>query len=138
MPPRKRTETARADELPTQRICATDEVHERLLRTVPGYAEVRSEIENRTSRVLAFGDAVLRTGCTEIPVVVHVLYRNSTENISDAQIQSQIDVLNEDFRATNPDRSATPSVFEPLIGDARVTFRLADVDPDGSPTNGIT
>ena len=138
MPPRKRTETAPTDDLPTQRVCATDEVHERLLRTVPGYAEVRSEIENRTSRVLAFGDAVLRTGCTQIPVVVHVLYRNSTENISDAQIQSQIDVLNQDYRATNPDKSSTPSVFQPLIGDARVTFKLADTDPDGNPTNGIT
>jgi hypothetical protein len=138
MPPRKRTETAPADELPTQRVCATDEVHERLLRTVPGYAEVRSEIENRTARVLAFGEAVLRTGCTEIPVVVHVLYRNSTENISDGQIQSQIDVLNADFRATNSDRSSTPGVFQSLIGDARVTFKLADVDPAGNPTNGIT
>src|SRR3954471_16889635 len=115
MPPRKRTETARADELPTQRICATDEVHERLLRTVPGYAEVRSEIENRTSRILAFGDAVLRSGCTEIPVVVHVLYTSSAENISDAQVQSQIDVLNADFRSVNPDRTSTPGVFRPLI-----------------------
>jgi len=33
-----------------------------------------------------------------IPVVVHVVYYNSTENISTAQVQSQIDILNEDFR----------------------------------------
>ena len=138
MPPRKRAEAMPQDEMPTRRACATDEVHERLLRTVPGYADARSEIENRTSRVLAFGAAVLRTGCTQIPVVVHVVFRNATENISDAQIQSQIDVLNADFRATNPDRVSTPAVFAPLIGDARVTFKLADVDPDGNQTNGIT
>jgi Pregnancy-associated plasma protein-A len=137
-PPRKRTEETAQDEMPARRVCATDEVHERLLRTVPGYAEARSEIENRTSRVLAFGGAVLRTGCTEIPVVVHVVHRTATENISDAQIQSQIEVLNADYRATNPDRSSTPAVFAPLIGDARVTFKLADVDPDGNPTDGIT
>jgi hypothetical protein len=65
MPPKKRTEETAQDEMPVRRVCATDEVNERLLRTVPGYAEARSEIENRTSRVLAFGDAVLRTGCTE-------------------------------------------------------------------------
>jgi hypothetical protein len=138
MPPKRRNEETAQDEMPDRRVCATDEVHERLLRTVPGYAEARSEIENRTSRVLAFGDAVLRTGCTEIPVVVHVVHRNATENISDAQIQSQIEVLNADFRATNPDRSSTPAVFTPLIGDARVTFKLADVDPDGNASDGIT
>ncbi|WP_438969043.1 hypothetical protein [Nonlabens sp.] len=38
-----------------------------------------------------------------IPVVVHVLYANATQNISGAQIQSQIDVVNEDFRRTNSD-----------------------------------
>jgi len=124
--------------MPARRACATDEVHERLLRTVPGYAEARSEIENRTSRVLAFGAAVLRTGCTQIPIVVHVVYRSAAENISDAQIQSQIEVLNADYRAANPDKASTPAVFAPLIGDARVTFKLADVDPNGNPTNGIT
>ncbi len=138
MPPRKSTEETPQDEMPARRVCATDEVHERLLRTAPGYAEARSEIENRTSRVLAFGAAALRTGCTQIPVVVHVVYRTAAENISDAQIQSQIEVLNADYRATNPDRSSTPSVFAPLIGDARVTFKLADVDPAGKPTDGIT
>ena len=138
MPPRKGTGEAQQDEMPTRRACATDEVHERLLRTVSGYAEARSEIENRTSRVLAFGAAVLRTGCTQIPIVVHVVYRSAAENISDAQIQSQIEVLNADYRAANPDRSSAPAVFAPLIGDARVTFKLADVDPNGNPTNGIT
>ena len=138
MPPKKSTANTPEDEMPTRRVCATDEVHERLLRTVRGYADARSEIENRTNRMLAFGDAVLRTGCTEILVAVHVVSRTAAENISDAQIQSQIDVLNADFRATNPDKSSTPAVFQPLIGDARVTFKLADVDPAGNPTNGIT
>jgi hypothetical protein len=137
MPPRKRA-TEPTDEFPAQRMCATNEVHERLLRTVTGYAEARSEIENRTARVLGFAEAILRTGCTQIPVVVHVVHRTAAENISDAQIASQITVLNDDFRAANADRTSTPAVFQPLIGDARVTFKLADVDPGGDPTNGIT
>ena len=48
-----------------------------------------------------------------IPVVVHIVYKNNTENISDAQIQSQIDVLNEDFSRTNQDASNTPFDFLP-------------------------
>jgi len=135
MPPKKKTEPD-AD-FPTVRVCATDEVNERLLRTVPGYAEARSAIEDRTSRILSLGAAALRTGCTEIPVVVHVLYRNSAENLSDAQINSQIDILNHDFRATNADKSSTPAVFQPLIADARITFKLATTDPSGNPTTGI-
>ena len=143
MPPRKKSAEG-ADEfdeggLPDHRVCATDEVNERLLRSVPGYAATRSAIETRTIRVMALGDpAVLRDGCTEIPLVVHVLYRNAEENIPQEQVESQIAVLNADFRAANADRASTPPVFQPLIGDARVTFKLATTDPDGNPTDGIT
>ena len=125
------------NEAPLHRSCATSEVNERLLRTVEGYAESRAEIENRTARVLD-AQVALRTGCTQIPVVVHVVYRNATENIANSQIDSQISVLNADFRATNADKASTPTAFQALIGDARVTFKLATTDPDGNPTDGIT
>ncbi|WP_083476273.1 GEVED domain-containing protein [Lacinutrix mariniflava] len=69
-----------------------------------------------------------------IPVVVHVLYRNSTENISVAQIQSQLDVLNEDFRRTNPDADNTWS----QAADTQIEFCLSTVDPNGNTTTGIT
>lgn len=69
-----------------------------------------------------------------LPVVVHVLYRNSTENISVAQIQSQLDVLNEDFRRTNPDADNAWS----QAADSEIEFCLATVDPNGNATTGIT
>nr|WP_321229456.1 immunoglobulin-like domain-containing protein [uncultured Psychroserpens sp.] len=69
-----------------------------------------------------------------IPVVVHVLYRNSTENISVAQIQSQLDVLNEDFRRTNPDADNTWS----QAADSEIEFCLVTLDPNGNATTGIT
>ena len=64
-------------------------------------------------------------GVVNIPVVVTVVYSNSTENISAAQIQSQIDVLNADFRAANSDKSQAPSEFAGLIADSEVSFTLA-------------
>lgn len=73
-----------------------------------------------------------------IPVVVHIVYYDNTQNFTDAQVQSQIDVLNEDFRMKNADLSETPSGFVPDIGDARMEFVLAKRDPNGNPTNGIT
>jgi len=43
-----------------------------------------------------------------IPVVVHVVYKTPAENISTAQIKSQIKVLNKDYRAKNADKSKVP------------------------------
>ena len=125
-----------AEEDAVTRKCGTMLVHERLLRTVPQYAFARDNIENHALRAM-YSPMSLRTGCTKIPVVVHVVYKTNAQNISNAQINSQIDVLNEDFRARNADLSTVPSVFQPFIGDARVEFELAKTDPDGNPTDGI-
>ncbi|MCH1455558.1 MAG: zinc metalloprotease, partial [Schleiferiaceae bacterium] len=73
-----------------------------------------------------------------IPVVVHVVYNNATENISDAQIYSQLDILNEDFRRLNSDTVNTPAMFQSVAADTEIEFCLAVNDPDGNPTTGIT
>ncbi len=126
----------RDDEQP-QRRCATTEVHERLLRTNPAYVDARMVSE---ANAIAFSMRGFqqRQGVTIIPVVVHVVSNTQAQNVSDAQIQSQIDVLNRDFRKTNPDVSAVPAPFQPLVGDARLEFELAKTDPNGAATNGIT
>jgi hypothetical protein len=75
-----------------------------------------------------------------IPVVVHVVYNNATQNISDAQIQSQINILNQDFRNTNTDNvpTAVQNAFGGLRSDTQIEFCFAQRDPNGNPTNGIT
>jgi hypothetical protein len=72
-----------------------------------------------------------------IPVVVHVVYNTNAQNISDAQVQSQIDILNQDFQKLNADTTAVPSAFKPLIADCKIQFCLAKQDPYGNPTTGI-
>ena len=72
-----------------------------------------------------------------IPVVVHVLYYNSFENISEEQIKSQIDAINADFSRSNTDFSKVPSVFAKFSGNANIRFELAKTDPNGRVTNGI-
>jgi hypothetical protein len=76
-----------------------------------------------------------------IPVVVHVLHNGTAvgvqANISDAQILSQIRVLNEDFRRKNADAIRTPAEFLPVAADANIEFVLAKQDPNGLPTTGI-
>lgn len=119
-----------------KRSCGTMEVHERLLKTVPTYRENLEAIDARTSENLM--RAVARTEVIKIPVVVHVVYRKTAQNISNEQIASQIGILNEDYRALNADVSSVPSAFQPLVADARIEFALACRDPEGKPTNGIT
>jgi len=65
------------------------------------------------------------TGVINIPVYVHVIYSNSTENISSTQINSQINVLNDDFRASNNDINQVPSEFAGVVADSEINFTLA-------------
>lgn len=80
-------------------------------------------------------------GVIKIPVVVHILHRGENigngRNLSDAQIQSQIDVLNEDFRRLNADRINTPSSFLGVAADFGLEFKLACQDANGYATTGI-
>ncbi len=73
-----------------------------------------------------------------IPVVVHVIYNTTSQNISDAQINSQIAVLNADFRKLNADFANAPAAFAALGADCELQFVLAQRDPNGNATNGIT
>jgi hypothetical protein len=78
-----------------------------------------------------------------IPIIVHVIHRGEPvgtgTNISAAQIQTQIDVLNEDFSNNNPYKSRTVADFRDLADDTGIRFALADLDPDGKllPEKGI-
>jgi Pregnancy-associated plasma protein-A len=73
-----------------------------------------------------------------IPVVVHVVYNNSRQNISDEQIFSQLRILDQDFTRNNPDTVNTLMVFRPIAGNANIDFFLPTKDELGNPTNGIS
>ncbi|RMG71443.1 MAG: T9SS C-terminal target domain-containing protein [Bacteroidetes bacterium] len=117
-----------------ERNCGTmDHLHE-LEQQDPGLTQRMQAIEAFTQRFVQQPDGDQARAVIRIPVVVHVVYRTATENISDAQIQSQIDVLNEDFRRLNADADNT----WPQAADAEIEFCLASVDPNGNATTGIT
>ncbi|MFF0345973.1 M43 family zinc metalloprotease [Kribbella sp. NPDC004875] len=123
-------------EFPSRRQCGVMDVHRRLLSTSPEYAAARSALETAT---MAYVSREQRfSGVARIPCVVHVVWNTNAQNISQAQIDSQIDVLNRDYRAANPDTSIVPSVFSGLIEDSRIEFFLATTDPNGQPTTGVT
>ena len=110
----------------SQRNCASAEYAARTVATV-----------NLNSVPSLYSRDTIANEIITIPVVVHVLYHNSLQNISDAQIKSQLKVLNDDFRRMNTDAVNTPLAFQPAAADTRIMFCLAQMDPNGRAHSGI-
>ncbi len=111
------------------RGCAAMEVLEENMKEDPSLKDKMDEIEKHTKdyEKKQKNGRVGATGTLIIPVVVNVLYSNANENISAAQIQSQIDVLNKDFSATNSDLSLVPSAFSSAVSNLEIQFVLSSV-----------
>lgn len=117
------------------RSCASHDHHTHLLQSNPDYISQRQAIEQHTENFVS--NTNKKRIQVTIPVVVHVVYNTTSQNISDAQVQSQIAVLNNDFRKLNADASLIPAAFQGLAADCEINFCLAAQDPNGNPTNGI-
>jgi len=114
------------------------QVHYRLCELHPEFRLRLGELEHLTELRMRSALAKVAPGPVTIPVVVHVVFNAASENISDAQIQSQVAALNRDYRAKNTDKSKTPGVWSGLVTDASIQFALASKNPSGKPTSGIT
>jgi len=123
---------------PARRSCGSHEHYLQQLATHPEMARTQADIERFTE---AYAENPFQSKTSApiytIPVVVHVLYNTSAQNISQAQIQSQIDVLNADYQLLNADAANVPSAFSSLKADAQIQFCLAQRDPSGAATTGI-
>ena len=121
---------------PAPRRCGTLALHYELLELYPEFRKRLLELEDFTAKRRA---EMSRGRPLEfrIPVVVHVIYAADEENITDDQVKSQIDALNEDFSGRNADRARAPLPFRQCAGAAPIQFHLARTAPDGTPTNGI-
>lgn len=127
--------TAIGQEVPFS--CGTDHEHHRLMKTDRAYVADYNALMADIQAILESGSyARGGDGSYTIPVVFHVLHLNGAENISNEQIFDAMEILNEDFNKLNADTLAHPG-FRPIIGDARVNFKLATLDPLGNCTNGI-
>ncbi len=116
--------------------CSSAEYLLQQLQADPGLAARMQAIEQHTQQVVNTGGDNSRAIIT-IPVVFHVVYRTTAENISDAQIQAQINQLNLDFARLNADASNTPSAFSSLAANTNIQFCLAQRTPTGTATTGI-
>lgn len=124
-----------------QKNCSTSSYRDRVLQNDPSLAAAWNRIESFTNNYINNQAGIaardLRGTVIKIPVVVHILYHFPEENISDAQVIKQLDVLNKTFRRRNADTSLTPPVFAALAADCEIEFELAVSDPRRRNTSGI-
>ena len=121
-----------------QRNCGAMDHLQHLQQTDPA---ARKNHEKMMQQVQAWvrenGDQHRSGGVVTIPTVVHVVYRNATQNISTTQVQSQIDALNADYRKLNTDAANVPAAWTSVASDCGIEFCLAQRDPNGAPSTGI-
>ena len=122
----------------SQERCATEIYSDLLEEKYPEYAVQRQKVNSQTQKWIKNNPIISNKTIITIPVVIHVVWNTNAENISDAQIFSQMDVLNADFRRTNVDAINTPSVWQSVATDSEIDFCLATTDPNGVATTGIT
>jgi hypothetical protein len=94
-------------------------------------------ITDMPNKPTSYGRLIDANGVILIPVVFHIVYNNSDENIPDTRILSQIQRINTDLRNLNPEVANLPTEWLNLPGDIKIELRLACIDPLGNPTTGI-
>jgi len=120
-----------------QEGCGTEIHTENMMKKNASYAIARNKVNFQTEKWIKNHPNHSEKTIITIPIIVHVLWKTNTHNISDAQIQSQIDVLNEDYRRANIDKINTPNVWQTIAADSEIEFCLASTDQNGNPTTGI-
>jgi PKD repeat protein len=113
------------------RVCGSDQLHEQAMQD----AHYRQEMDRAEAGYQAFVNGPqagkVNGSVRTIPVVIHFIQSSDIELVSDAEAQSQIDILNEDYRRM----AGTPGFGAGV--DCEYQFCLASIDPDGCPTTGI-
>ena len=116
--------------------CSSMDVLSTKLIADPNYANVLTQIESQIQSIIAARHTARMSNPSKytIPVVVHIVYKKDEQNISDANVYSQIETLNQDYRRLNSDASSTPSQFQGVASDVHIEFCLARKDENGNPT----
>jgi hypothetical protein len=101
--------------------------HMMLLEKHPSFRARQFRFEQDFARRRSAGVSLDRLTAVTVGVVVNVVYQTDVQNISEAQARGQIDVLNRDFGARNPDKAKVPTPWKGLVTSSRVRFRLQEI-----------
>jgi PKD repeat protein len=119
--------------------CGTDHFTAELLKTNPALLKALTEYNDELIQLNQSPPLLHKKGVTRtIPVVFHIIHTYGDENISKAQIEDQMKIINQDYQRLNSDTTATRSIFKGVAADMDIEFKLARIDPNGNCTEGIT
>ncbi len=130
-----------ANQLAAQQRCSTFEYQQAQLLKDPSLQYKQNAVEAFTTNAIKNSQNTLArldgNYVIRIPVVVHILYHDPTEDVSDSRVMEQINALNRDYRRLNADTVNTPSYFKSVAADCDIEFQLATSDPFQRSTTGI-
>lgn len=130
-----------ANQLAAQQRCSTFEYQQAQLLKDPSLQYKQNAVEAFTTNAIKNSQNTLArldgNYVIRIPVVVHILYHDPTEDVSDSRVIEQINALNRDYRRLNADTVNTPSYFKSVAADCDIEFQLATSDPFQRSTTGI-
>lgn len=123
------------------KVCGTTEMVQKAIANDPAYEQRRAALEEFTRSYT--GSGVINKNSSgfpiyTIPIVFHVMHNYGSENISKAQIEDAMDILNKSFQKLNDDTGDVIAAFQSIFADCEIQFRLAQIDPNGNCTDGIT
>jgi len=121
--------------------CGTDEMHQEMFAKHPEYNTAIIQAYQQLQDDTEMFDLLSSTRRGEtyiIPVVFHIIHNYGDGNISDAQIHDAIKQVNLQMRRLNADTTDIVPAFKAIAADCEIEIRLAQLDPDGNCTSGIT
>lgn len=119
--------------------CSFDSVQQEQFRRNPGMEQDYRNFLRRASEVTPAEQARINAlPDVIVPVVFHVVHNGGASNISDAQVIDALRIINRDFNKENPDTATIDPRFVALASRPGFQFRLAQIDPNGNCTTGIT
>lgn len=119
--------------------CGTDQYMAEILKNSPELLKSLTDYNTEISKAGNYDMKLSKKGTTRtIPVVFHIIHTYGPENISKAQIDDQIKIMNAAYQRLNSDTTLTRSIFKGVAADMDVEFKLARKDPNGNCTEGIT
>lgn len=130
-------------EVVTSRKCGTKENEQYLRSEDPLYDVKKEDVMKTVAAKVKEREDAIKNGTPHpyaqytIPIVVHVLWNTTAENVSDAKVTAMISQINMDWSHTNTDAGNTPAVWQPITADMQIQFCLATKDPSGAATTGI-
>ncbi|MDX5442614.1 MAG: T9SS type A sorting domain-containing protein [Hymenobacteraceae bacterium] len=118
--------------------CGADQMMEQVMQNDPEYAR---EIKRHQALIKSMNTSTtmqkVNSSTYTVPVVVHIMHTYGTENITDGQVLNALKILNKDFNKLNADTNDVVAPFSSRYAKVGIEFKLAKLDPNGNPTNGI-